>query len=110
MSQAYERRKPYRLMFTPRPCMRTPRPVAKVMRGACSEGAAWAAWHRFRKRVEMGIASAGTWRLMGPAGEMCRKEVLPKWEAEQRPSTEGTERDTEVQRGEQGVAQMGVAA
>jgi hypothetical protein len=74
----YEKRKPYRLMFTPRPCMRTPRPAARLLRGACSEAAGWAAWHRFKKRVQMGIAKLGRYKLVGPQGEMAWHEVQPE--------------------------------
>ena len=65
------------LMFRPRRCMRTPNPLFKLLRGACSPEAGWAAWHRVRKRVQDGIAKAGTYRLVGPDGEMSRMEVEP---------------------------------
>jgi len=77
----HDKRKPYRLTHTPRPCQRTPRPAAKVLRGVCSEAAGWAAWHRCRARVqaflrgEGGLATRGVYRLMGPDGEMARIEV-----------------------------------
>ena len=74
---SFDRRKPFRLMYTPRPCLRTPRPPARVLRGACSEAAGWAAWHRLRHRIDGQTASAGVYRLMGPTGEMSRVEVLP---------------------------------